>query len=260
MVDEGGLPTLVGKNQIILYEGSPLEVISNSSIVLSGNSLMEQKRFYLASDVIVGRYGVTGFVIVDNRPEKRWVSYTDGSYSGVTYKPKGYLGSGIEDKSRFLSHFVDTDTGFKMIRYFILPENIKEFFKRDEYLGDPMITKCCEQDTLPKEFDEVKATLIYLSDNDQNLLKEIIRYISGGLKHIDEHSLFEAYYGHWVYFSFHPWQVYSPVIKAGEEGVIRSIRNFDNFLERFDRNAQLKKRDLQIETAQEYKGMLQIPN
>src|SRR3989338_2966576 len=73
-------------NQIILYEGSPLERITTSDIVLRSDApLMKQKRFYLASDVVVGEYGVTGFVIVDNKPEDRWISYTDGDELGVRW-------------------------------------------------------------------------------------------------------------------------------------------------------------------------------
>ena len=250
-------------NQIILYEGSPLERITTSDIVLRSDApLMKQKRFYLASDVVVGEYGVTGFVIVDNKPEDRWISYTDGDKTGVSWDPKyhnvEFLLHGIKGNTFRESHFVNTSQGFKMIRYFVLPSNVRSFFIADKYLGEPMIDKCACEGAIPDEFDELKAYPVYAFEKreEREIIDRILEHINPKLEKIGESRFSWEDFGHHVYFSFHPWQVYKPVLEAGEESIVRAVRNFDQFLSRFDERKLLQRRDLEIKGAQEYKGVL----
>ncbi|MFH1316686.1 MAG: hypothetical protein ABII01_04155 [Candidatus Woesearchaeota archaeon] len=248
-------------NQIILYEGSPLERIASSDIVLrTDKPLMEQKRLFLASDVVVGEYGVTGFVVVDNKPEKRWISYTEGDKTGVSWDPEyhslEFTMYGLDEPLR-KAHFANTDEGFKMIRYFILPSNVSQFFRTDKFLGYPMIDKCCREGTLPEEFDEVEVNPVYaFHGEEREIIDRIIERISPNLQQIGESRFSWEDFGHQVYFSFHPWQTYKPVLEAGEESVVRAVRNFDQFLSRFDERKKLQRRDLEIQGAQEYKGVL----
>jgi hypothetical protein len=248
-------------NQVILYEGSPLERIASSNIVLrTDKPLMDQKRLFLASDVIVGEYGVTGFVIVDSKPENRWISYTEGDKTGVIwdteYHSLEFVIYGINEPLRKV-HFVNTNEGFKMIRYFILPSNVSQFFTTDKFLGDPMIDKCCREGTLPEEFDEVVVNPVYaFRGEEREIIDRIIERISPNLQKIGESRFAWEDFGHQVYFSFHPWQTYKPVLEAGEESVVRAVRNFDQFLSKFDERKKLQRRDLEIQGALEYKGVL----
>jgi hypothetical protein len=250
-------------NQIILYEGSPLERIAASDIVLrSDTSLMKQKRLYLASDVFVGEYNVTGFVVVDNQPEQRWISYTDGDKIGVPWgndpNQIEFDLFGITNDAQRLAHFIGTDKGFKMIRYFILPLNVEDFFRSDRYIGEPLIDKCVCEGTIPDEFDEQKVNPVYAfrEREEEELIDRIIEHINPRLKQIGESRLSWEHFGHHVYFSFHPWQVYKPILEVGEESIVRAIRNFDKLLSRFDEKKKLQKRILKVKGAEEYKVVL----
>lgn len=249
-------------NKVILYQGAPLEKIAASEIVLVSKDkpLMEQQRMFLASDIVVGEYGVAGFVLVDNQPEDRWLSYDDGSKTGVPWCDTDSLHFVIwKDKEPHrLSHYIDTSQGFKMIRYFVLPSNIKEFFKTDKYLGEPVIDKCVCDGTLPEDFDEEKVNPFYAfrEGKERELINKIVSHINPRFEQIGELRFSWEDFGHHVYFSFHPWQVYKPVLEAGEESVIRAVRNFDECLSRFDNRKKLQKKILEVEQAQEYMGVL----
>lgn len=252
-------------NQVIVYQGSPLERVAASQLVMPETfMMMEQKKLYLASDVIIGKYGIVGMVIVDSRPEKRWYSYTNSDWTGVSMDAEAddpdflLARHGIESYDSYRkAHFFDTDKGFKMIRYFILPENVREFFKRDSYLGDPLIDKCCREGTLPAEFDEVVVNpSLGFRDEDREVIDMILGQISPSLEKIGQHRFSWEDFGHHLYFSFHPWQHYKPVAQAGEEAVVRAVKNFDSVLRRFDEREVLQKRDLQVDGAIEYKGIL----
>ena len=242
-------------NSLMLYEGSPLERIAASTIVQVNKDYvpMSQQRLYLVSDVVVGEYGVTGFVIVDHKPEDRWISYTDYDKAGVFWDPKHHALEfalyGWNDPSR-IAHYANTSEGFKMIRYFVLPHNVREFFRSDAFLGDAMIDKCCREDTLPEELDETEVNpIIAFRGEERETVDRILAAISPRLGQIGESRLSWEDFGHQVYFSFHLWQSYKPVLEAGKESVFRAIRNFDRFLSRFDSKAVLKKRDLEIQGA-----------
>ena len=252
-----------GNNSVILYQGSPLERIAASGIVMAKNKpLIKSERIFLASDIIVGQYGVTGFVLVDNKPENRWVSYTDGDRTRITwrlpYDEDEFALMGIIDEPyRMASHYINTSKGFKMIRYFILPNNVKEFFQRDRKLDEPLIEKCCEEGTLPGDFDEEKVNIaLAFHGEERALVDRIIKNITPRFKRIGGLRLSWQDSGYHAYFSFHPWQHYKPVLEAGEESIVRAIKNFDTVLSRFDMNKRLTKRDLKTELAENYRGVL----
>lgn len=236
--------------EIILHEGNLLErVVASSIIQRKDKPLMQNKRLFLASDVIVGEYGVTGFLVVDNKPEDRWWSYTDGEKTGCVWSETDSLQLTAWKKTdpNRLSHYLNTSTGFKMIRYFVLPSNVKEFFDKDRYLGDPMINKCACEGTIPEYFDEERVNpSLAFSGGQRELVDEILEYINPRLEKIGESRFSWEDFGHNVYFSFHPWQAYKPVLQAGEESIIKAIGNFDQFLSIFDQKKALRKRILEL--------------
>lgn len=250
------LPLLMG-GDIVLYEGSPLERIAASAVGLETVAKpLKKPQIYLASDVIVGAYGVTGFVLVDIKPERRWVSYTNSDWFGVTFETSGnhLLKFEVESDPVRRAHFFDTNEGFKMIRYFIMPDNVQEFFTRDKFLGEPMVDKCCRDGTLPEDYDEDPVSSNHaIYDESGDILEAVLKTInpSFGVPAFSTERM-----GHRIYFSFHSWQLYKPVLEVGEESVVRAIRNFDTFLSRFDQTKQLQRRELPLEAAVAYSRVL----
>ncbi|MBI2632243.1 hypothetical protein HYW75_04525 [Candidatus Pacearchaeota archaeon] len=238
------------RQEIILYKNKPLERITASNIVLREETpLMKEKRLFLASDVIVGEYGITGFVAVDNKPEDRWWSYTEGDRIGVKWSVEDspLLVAWKVSNPKRLSHYINTSTGFKMIRYFVLPSSVQEFFRRDKFLGDPLINKCAREGTILEEFDEVLVNPTYAFSGEQReLIDGILEHINPRLEKIGESRLSWEDYGHAVYFSFHPWQEYKPILEIGQESIMNSVLNFDKFLSHFDQRKTLKKRVLEL--------------
>lgn len=244
--------------EVILYQGQPLEVTRPGSLVLPDSP--SAKRFSLLSEVVVGRYGVTGFVIGDSRPEKRFVSYTDGDWVGCDYEGER-ASFALHYPHWNPAHFLDTDTGFKMIRYFALPPQIREFFSRDRFLGDPMIDKCCREGTLPEEFDEVPSAWMWaFGEADKDEIRDITKsVILGANPHVTEEQL-QDWDNPWrkvVYLSFHPWRDLIDVVTAGANSIYAAIHNFDTVIERFDRREELTPRIPSLLNQQS--GTLQLP-
>lgn len=253
-----------GNSEIVLYRGAPLEKIASSAIVSPQNyALLQEDRLHLASDVIIGKYGVAGFVLVDNKPKKRWKSYVDPEWQGVGYHPDEPMLMHDEEFANNpfrQSHFLETDKGFMMLRYFVLPSKIKEFFDKDKYLGEPVIRKFCLEGTLPEEFDEEEAhirNLYYHSSREAASINSIIDSINPNLKKVGDFYSTNLI-GHYAFISFHRWPFYMPVVKAGEEAVVRSIRNFDEGLSKFDSKSRLSRLELDSANAQEYIGVLPL--
>ncbi len=240
---------------VILYEGSPLERIAASSLVLSGKMpLAKAPQIYLASDVIVGKYGVTGLLLVDSKPKPRWESYTDGNWTGAVTDEKSVLFMSEYDPIRY-AHYMNTSSGFKMIRYFILPPEVAAFFRQDSFLGDPMIDKCCRDGTLPEDYDEVLVNSRYVESSDEGrFLTQIINSVNPAFAK-DQEPRNNPKFGQKVYFSFHLWQVYKPVTEVGEESIVRAITNFDRVLSQFDNRNILQQRQL-VSPSIEYRGVL----
>lgn len=245
--------------EVILYQGQPLEVIRSRSLVLPDSPAA--RRFFLPSGVVVGCYGVTGFVIFDSRPEKRFVTYTDGEWIGIEYSENDKKYFQISHPGQNPTHFFDTDTGFKMIRYFALPPSVREFFSRDRFLGDPMIDKCCRQGTLPEEFDEVPSAWNWaFCGASENEIREVTNsVILGANPHLTKEQL-EDWEHPWrevIYLSFHPWRDMEHVLTVGADSIYAAIYNFDEVIRRFDKDRKLTPRDLRLSDKQS--GTLQLP-
>lgn len=231
---------------IVLYQGAPLERIDTRALVFQ-ETHQKESRFFIPEDIVIGRYGVIGFVLVDNKPEQRWVSYTNSEWTGVhTGEPEVYL-----SHSQNTSHFVNTDRGFKMMRYFILPPEVAEFFERDKFLGEPLIDKCCREGTLPEEFDENRADSRYAfgyggyTEGGIELIEAAIR---ASFPELTEEERARYYWGRnqYAYVSFHPWQEFKYVTQEGQSSIYAAVNNFDDVLTRFDTNKLLSPRDLRI--------------
>lgn len=231
---------------VVLYKGSPLERVDTRSLVFP-ETQQQEPRFFLPEDIVVGRYRVTGFLMIDNRPEKRWVSYTNSEWIGVEVHEPDMFFKGSTNSS----HFFNADRGFKMIRYFVLPPDVAKFFDQDRFLGGPMIDKCCRDETLPDEFDEELADPNYAfgSERFSTGVEEIIESaVKASFPELtpDEQKSYGWGRNQHAYVSFHPWQDFKFVIQEGQNSIFAAIKNFDDVLSRFDRNQILSEKDLQV--------------
>lgn len=230
------------KFPIIEYQGSHLEAIQTRSLVFAEGH-QKESRLFIPGDIAISRYGVIGFVIIDSKPEKRWISYQDYSAIGVPHETAAPI---YNDKAL---HYTNTDHGFKMIRYFILPPKVGEFFAQDKFLGRPMIDKCCLDETLPEDFDESVANPSHLafgdiySDGTEELLMTIARACYPQLTQ-DELKQYERNHNQYAYLSFHPNQDFQFATHEGQNAVYAALSNFDDFIARFDTNQTLEVRDL----------------
>lgn len=235
--------TLEARGQAIQpYQNTGLAIIESRSLALPETP--ERKRFFFPTNILVSRYGVIGFILLDTRPEQRWISYTDAEYIGLATSEESVPFESKDDRVR-LSHYADTETGFKMIRYFILPPDVAEFFKRDRFLGDPFIDKCCRDDTLPEDLDEVPAEPFWAFGNDFEEADAFVRHIiQGACGNIQPEELQRYLWitNHRVYVSFHAWENSREVTIEGEKSLAVALGNFDSVLERFDTRGVIPKK------------------
>lgn len=238
-------PEVNTNRAIVLYNGAPLERIDTRALVFTDGH-QENPRFFIPEYIVAGRYRVIGFLIVDNKPENRWISYTDSEWTDpVTEEEMFFRGKTNR------SHFLNTDRGFKMIRYFILPPNVADFFEQDKFLGGPLIDKCCREGTLPEEFDEEPARTLHAfgsivySKGSEEILGSVIKASFLELT-TDEQRRYTWGSNQHAYVSFHPWQDFKFVIQEGQKSIYTAINNFDDILARFDRKRVLPERDLQV--------------
>lgn len=232
------MPSQAENRALQPYQESVLARIEPTSLSLQ--ETRERKRFFLPADVLISRYGIIGFLLVDTRPEQRWLTYTDAEWIGVPCT-EGSVPYGSEEDRVRRSHFIDTDTGFKMVRYFVLPPKVSEFFNRDKFLGDPFIDKCCREGTLPEEFDEIPAdpawafgTAASFRENLELFVNDIVQGANPQASQ-DEIEQYFRIGNHRTYVSFHAWQDSKEVFSEGERSLAAALGNFDSVLERFDR-------------------------
>lgn len=233
-------PDIEPRGELELYQGVSLKVHEPKDI-LQGNEKLFSEHLYIGSRVMVNEHGVVGFIMVDSTPEKRNVSYTDMEWTGITYEDnKGLRDTYSPDR---IPHFVGTEKGFKMIRYFAMPKQVAEFFGQDKFLGEPFIDKCIRDETLPEDFDEELGRIDYSSHLEWNEIKDLV---NAAVMHVNPEFGEEEYVSertHRVYFSFFPWQVYVPTMQEGEDSIRKALTNFDNLLSRFDNKGALKVRE-----------------
>ena len=251
-----------GQSSVILYEGSPLERIAATTVLPTERQALQEflhSRFFVASDLVAGQYGVTGFLIVDTRPERRWESYTDNDLYGVTHGLDHcvHIPDEVRNDPVRISHYINTEHGFKMIRYFLLPKSVDAFFKNDRFLGEGMIKKACEQDAMPHWYDEEEGYDVFThdagSEAGRKIVERVIQEITPRLQQIGETNLQEFDFRHQRYLSFHPWQFLREALAVGEDSIVQSIGNFDRFLAAFDKRSVLRKRDIRADGVQEYR-------
>jgi len=231
------------ERSIVLYQGSPIERVDTRTLAFP-EGRQGDPRYFVPEDIVVSQYGVIGFLIVDKTPEQRWYSYDNSEWTGVEVRNIG------PDQNP--SHFLNTDAGFKMIRYFMLPPTVGNFFARDRFLGEPMIDKCCREGTLPDEFDEIRADTPgfafglkagYLFEEHQEFVRTVAKASFPDLtdEELDHYDWGKNQY---TYLSFHPWQDFKHVISRGMESLLAAMNNFDTVIERFDSKRVLTPRDL----------------
>lgn len=248
---------------IILYEGSPLEKIAATGFLIKSPLKTLHTRLYLASDIIVGDYGVAGFLLVDSRPEERFEDYTDANLIGVShdFEHTEHLPPKVRNNPLRLSHYIETDKGFKMARYFLIPSNVAEFFHKDKFLGEPIISKCYQDVNMPEWFDEEHSrpneVLHGIYGERDVLLKSITQELTTKLKDIITES--DINFWHRACVSFHPWSYYKHSVEIGESGIVAAIGNFDRMIQLVDKQGILPKRNLKREGAQVYRIALPPP-
>ena len=263
-------------SQIVLYEGSPLERIASRELIARNVELVKPSRFFLGSDVFSSNFGIKGFLLMDTKPEKRWLSYTDSrdvfvSIEGTAGNQEKDFGweweEGLERAVR-TAHFLHTDMGFKMVRYFILPNDVYTLFKNQPILGEPMINQLI-MTAFPEQFDETNTDFQYAfsfthyhygdktAEQDSiglaNLLisvhPEAANYI-GDRNNIGMRGLGSN--GHRAFVSFHPWPLYEPVRQAGEASIVGALGSFDRFLSGGMVRHTIEKRMLPTQNATPY--------
>lgn len=261
---------MTGENQIVLYEGSPLERVASSALIARNVGLVKLSRFFLGSDVFGSEYGIKGFLLMDTKPEKRWLNYTDNRDTGVPIE--GMHGNqeelfGLEweeglERTVRTAHFLHTDKGFKMVRYFILPNEVYTLFKNQPMLGEPMI-KQLTMTALEEQFDETDTDFKYAFDFASMRDKEQSRIDSSGLINLlttihPESAGYKWYerkvdfgewgnFGHRAFISFHPWPLYETVRQTGEASIVQALNSFDRFLSGGTVRHKLPRRELPVD-------------
>ncbi len=246
----------MGETSLVLYEGMPLERIAAGAIV-PYDTLKElvHSRFHIEGDVVIGDYGVTGFLIIDERPEKRWESYTDGNLWFVPHSTEcGHLPEqAITDPFR-RAHYLNTDLGFKMIRYFLLPPKIKEYFEKDQFIGEGLIRKCCEEG-VPEFYDEERALRVFGAlmaepAEGERLVDGVVAGMRAHLEDIwkdERKNPYEVDFARHAYMSFHPGQHREDVVNFGKQSIMNVVGNFDRMIAMMDRGNSLQRQQLNRE-------------
>ena len=217
---------------VVLWKGSIAQSLVKHA---APSSPMIQSRFFLPSQVLVGRYGVVGMLVIDSKPQHRKVTYEDGEWQGVDWRANEWelMHGDMKDYDPArLAHFVGTEQGFSIIRAFGLPSQVADVFARDSYLGEPYIAKCACDSTFDVEFDEMPAKFNWQPVQDAMPLIQTVAlagWEAAGLPHdsVKEWQQFRT----WL--SFHGWFAFAQAVEQGQLSVARAVHNFDSFMERF---------------------------
>lgn len=252
-----------GIKSVVQFKGVPIERIDFTNQQLARPN--QQERYYLAAPTYRSSFGVEGYLLMDHHPEERWHSYTEGDCIYIPYRTgeSSYCNHDVpptDDPVR-LSHFFNTGQGFKLVRFFHLPEAVAQAFGEDTFSGDHLIEKCTSDRTLPNNFDEVQVALKFLGAEEHGALKSLGRALTLVNPAYSELTV-ERYLtvpAHRVYFSFHPWPWYNVVIKIGEESIIKALINFDSVLERMNPKVALERRELILPGAESTPQSLPLP-
>ena len=241
-----------------LYNGVAIERVPPSALVLP-----RTPRFSLATAIYVGRYGEVGMGIIDRRPEKRWTTYSDLDFIGSHYTEADIEGdSNVRERPH---HYLDTDQGFKVVRFVALPEAVNAFFVHERHIGAGLINKCI-MDTLPEEFDEVEAHQAWAFDATGNskVVKELL-YAAvklGNQTLIDNKSTdgIADYVGRYPYVSFHKFEDEADVMNQVACSVPASLANLDSIIGLFGRTETMPPRYISLPGEDRLIGQPQLPS
>ncbi len=217
----------IPNSELSLWQGSPLSLAIPKEIVATA---FAQPRFFIPTNVLISQYGIVGMLIADNKPESRKVSYSESEWIGVSASEEQFHTNGDPVRK---AHYANTENGASFIRAFALPANVREVFARDKFLGEPMIDKCIDDETVPEEFDELE---LGQSERPASEACDLITAVASAgwqAAGITEIGAFEKHYLR-ARISFHGWFAFQQAVDIAQTGIISALRNFDEFLGHLD--------------------------
>lgn len=248
-------------HDMVVYGGAPLERVTLDNLLATVPA--KARDVNLASDIFTNEYGMIGFLLVDYLPGEGRGYWPEGW--GWEAFEKEWEGSDGFDKGkdnlRAKCKYISFPGTLKIIRYFIMPDIIGDFFRSDRYLGEPMIEKITKEDLIPDEWwnpddwNEHKVPWIGLNEDKKAQYREVIEDIEGIAK-----WKYDPWPGenHIAYQSFHLYQDFTIIRDIAQESVVKALIKFNQFLGRFDQKGKLNqiRRELNREGAQVYPTLL----
>lgn len=235
-------------SDIVQYGERRLERLSCQELMRPEDLRQRLPRFYLSGDVYVGNFNQAGFVIGDRTPERRpgWIG-SDFISVGLTEEELMLI---PEEERPF--HIAD----LAALRFFAVSEQLMEIFRKDRYLGVPMIRKICEEGVVPGEFNEMP---IFPEERDPHLKyaqiggeeplqDELATLVNIVLRPLRERT--ETGYSYFPYVTYFQTQLYPRVMRTLEQSVQEVVHRFDEFGVRFrlsESHKELKINPLLIE-------------
>ena len=208
------------EQEVLKFSAAQLEAARSGEVVVVDEC-------YLATDVYQGEQGVASFGIVLPYPEPRPFYFIAeegpaGSYDEeITNRRVG------DDPIRRL-HYMDTDRGFAVVRVTVAPEVVVGKLRQDRFLGPAVIDKCCEEGTVPAEFDEelqlpVSDALGHEKNDQLTVVEERLMTRLREATGMTYRVLRE-------YPSWHGYRMYAAVSGQIAEGCRATVANFDTIL------------------------------
>lgn len=214
----------------------------------------------LLGEISVSHYGAIGFTLLDSAPENRVPTWNGASdYFGLEGEDAdpayagGYEPLPFEEGSRVYG----TRTGFKVIRYAIIPEELKKVLATNQWLGPAVLNQAFEDGICPREFKEEALDPPYTiftsktgrteEEADQifsakaGFLENLLRSLDGSIKpdafiNAANQTFFPGIQlpkTHYTYISFHPWVFFGQVQEVYRQGVARMLSNIDKLMQMF---------------------------
>lgn len=239
-------------NIIIRPEGN-IESLPAKEVLTTALEKFNSEKFFLASDLYVGNWNQAGFVIGDRQPKPRpyWLDADIMRYSEFEVENEIRLGMIPEERRGFY----DTSKSMAALRYFAIPEELEVVFKKDKFLGMPLLKKICEENAVPEYFDELDVIAPYrhrideydpysASEDSSKLLKIIEQVIS------PLHERTGQKYKFYPYVTYFPTAMFPIIVPTLQESVQMVTGRFDQFAERFNignNRPQIKRNPLLID-------------
>lgn len=255
--------------EVVVYEGSPLERVNAAEIAARRPELLVRggEQVYLAGEVVVGDYGVAGCLIVDAHPEQRLVSYEmdrDGWYPSYPGSYEEYLKDAERnhlspegnmatfdmeldfDNPEHFARFVGTAGGFKVVRAFLTPRELKaQMDGLGKFVGPAVRQEC---------FSGEEVTLVPNEERMEHWPGQDIGDTRSENWHFDslmaeKLAALEAALGlgdtnRDYYVSFHGWPWHKQVMDLAQASLQASIARVDQLLGSLDRRQTIATRGL----------------